>query len=373
MSNKTINVTCPYLPSYEEYTEEIKSLWDSRWLTNFGHKHQELKAILNKYLVNDDILLMTNGHLALEMCLEALETKGEVITTPYTFISTTHAIVRSGMTPVFCDINEDDYTIDVNKIEELINENTVAIMPVHVYGNICDVERLKEIAEKHNLKVIYDAAHAFGARYKGIPVTNYGDLSMLSLHATKVFHTVEGGGVIVNNKKYTDVLRKLKQFGQNGEDCELAGTNAKMSEFHAAMGICNMRHINDIIAIRKERYEKYLELLNGLDGIKLNYIAEDVDSNYSYFPIFIDEKITGFNRDMLLEELQKNNIFARKYFYPICSEMSAFKDMTKNETPIAKRISLGILTLPLYVDMEIDDVKAICEVVVSFHKSFKTK
>lgn len=367
MTNKRINVTKPFLPLIEDYIKEIESIWEDRWLTNFGPRHTKFKKLLEDYLEVEDVCIFTNGHMALELCLQSLGVKGEVITTPFTFVSTTHAIERCGMTPVFCDINEDDYTIDVDKIEALINENTIAIMPVHVYGNICDVKKIQEIADKYNLKVIYDGAHAFGIKYKGTPICQFGDFTMLSFHATKVFNSVEGGGLVVNDKKYLETIHNLKLFGLVDEDSVLIGTNAKMSEFHAAMGVCNMKYMPEIISCRRKYYETYLELLSGLDGIKLSFINEDIESNYSYFPIYIDEMVAGFSRDDLDLELQNNNIFARKYFYPIMNEMAVYKGVYKNATPVAKRISEGILVLPLYYDLEIEDIKRICEIIIGFY------
>lgn len=366
--NVRINVVKPFLPPYEEYIAEIKNIWNTNLLTNFGPEHEKFKKLIKEYLKTENIFLFSNGHMALEVALDTIEEKGEVITTPFTFVSTTHAISRCGFTPVFCDVNEDDYLIDVDKIEGLINENTRAIMPVHVYGNICNVEKIDELAKKYNLKVIYDGAHAFGVKYKGTPISNFGDFTMFSFHATKVFHSVEGGGLVVNNKNYTDMVHKLKSFGLEAEDSKMVGTNAKMTEFHAAMGVCNMKYIEKIVETRRKYYEAYLTLLGGLKGIKLNYVNQDIEANYSYFPIFVEESTTGFNRDILLEVLQEDNIFTRKYFYPLTNEMTAYSEYKSDETPIAKKISEGILCLPLYYDMNMSDIERICKVIVDFHK-----
>lgn len=249
MSNKKqILVTKSSMPPLEEYINEIKDLWESHWLTNMGKKHLELEDKLNDYLKTNNITLFTNGHLALECAIAALNLTGEVITTPYTFVSTTHAIVRNGLKPVFCDINPEDYTIDVTKIEELITEKTSAIIPVHVYGNVCNIEEIQRIADKYNLRVIYDAAHTFGVTVNGVGIGNFGDVSMFSFHATKVFNTIEGGALTYNNPTLQQVLNDIKNFGITGpETIEYIGGNAKMNEFQAAMGLCNLRHVDEEI------------------------------------------------------------------------------------------------------------------------------
>ena len=266
----TINVTQPTMPEYEEYCDIIKSIWKNKHLTNNGPLHQELEERLSDYLKSDNVSLVTNGHLALEIAIAALELEGEVITTPYTFISTTQAIKRNGLTPVFCDINEDDFTIDINKIEELITEKTSAIVPVHVYGNICDVEAIEKIAKKYNLKVIYDAAHAFGVEYNGVGVGNFGDISMFSFHATKVFNTIEGGALSYSDDSLYERIKSLKNFGiTQGGSIEYIAGNAKMDEFRAAMGIANLRHIHENINKREVIFNRYNEILKDIDGIKL--------------------------------------------------------------------------------------------------------
>ncbi len=255
-----IMVTRSSMPSFEEYCEEIKDIWDSHWLTNMGVKHKELQKELENYLGIPHVALYTNGHLALENAIAALNLPkgGEVITTPFTFASTTHAIVRNGLIPVFCDIKEDDYTIDTQKLENLITDNTVAIVPVHVYGNMCDVEEIDRIAKKYGLKVIYDAAHAFAVKYKGVSSACFGDASMFSFHATKVFNTIEGGCICFKNDAWVQLLNDMKNFGIHGpESVQFVGGNAKMNEFQAAMGICNLKHLNEEIAKRKNVVERY--------------------------------------------------------------------------------------------------------------------
>ena len=259
----TLNVTRSSMPNFEEYCEEIKELWDSHWLTNMGVKHKTLQAELEKYLNTPHVTLYTNGHLALENIIAAMNFPkgGEIITTPFTFASTTHAIVRNGLIPVFCDINDTDYTIDVTKIERLITSKTCAIVPVHVYGNLCDVDEIQYIANKYNLKVIYDAAHAFGVVRNGIGVANFGDASMFSFHATKVFNTIEGGAVTFKDELLVQVLNDMKNFGIRGEETVVSvGANAKMNEFAAIMGLCNLKHINETITNRAKIFEKYRNL-----------------------------------------------------------------------------------------------------------------
>ena len=353
------------MPEFEEYIEEIRELWDTHWLTNMGTKHKNLESQLLDYLSVPNITLFTNGHLALECIIAALNLRGEVITTPFTFASTTHAIVRNGLKPVFCDINPDDYTIDVEKIESLITEKTSAIIPVHVYGNVCDIEAIDRIAKKHNLKVIYDAAHTFGVTVNGQGIGTFGDASMFSFHATKVFNTIEGGAVTYDDSSIKQVLNDLKNFGITGpETVEYVGGNAKMNEFQAAMGICNLRHVNGEIIKRKKVVERYIENLKDITGIQLSKKQVDVESNYAYFPVVFDGyKMT---RDEVFEKLKDNDIVARKYFYPLTNSFECYKDRYDvDETPVAKYIAERVLALPLYADLPLEDVDRICEIIKS--------
>lgn len=362
-----INVTRSSMPTFDEYMDEIKDLWDTHWLTNMGEKHNLLERKLQEYCNIEHVSLMVNGHMALELGLQALGIRGEVITTPFTFASTTHAIVRNGLTPVFCDINIDDYTIDVSKIEDLITDKTCAIMPVHVYGNICDVEGIDQIAKKYGLKVIYDAAHAFGETYKGRSVVSYGDVSMLSFHATKVFNTIEGGAICYHDDFLKEPIYQLRDFGiRDEENVDGIGANAKMNEFCAAMGLCNLRHIAEEIEKRKRIVERYRMHLEGIEGIRILKINNDVSYNYAYFPVYFDEQILGYTRNEVCEWLKKENIFARKYFYPLTNSFKCFNDQyTVNDTPIALAVSKRILTLPLYADLQEKDVDNICEIILS--------
>ncbi|RGY63027.1 DegT/DnrJ/EryC1/StrS family aminotransferase [Fusobacterium ulcerans] len=368
--NKKIMVTKSFLPPYEEYCEEIKEIWNTYWLTNMGIKHETLKEKMKKYLDVKNITLCSNGHLALEMAIRALKLTGEVITTPYTFASTTHAITRCGLTPVFCDIEMESFTIDISKIEELITEKTSAIIPVHVYGNPCNVEEIEKIAKKHNLKVIYDAAHTFGVEINGRGIGNYGDVSMFSLHATKVYSTIEGGALTYNNDDYSALFRLEKNFGITGpEEVIQNGGNAKLNEFQAAMGLVNLKYVDSEILKRKKLVEKYRELLNSIEGIRYLEDIKGIRHNYAYFPIIIDEKIYGKTRDEVFEKLKDYNIFTRKYFYPLINNFECYKEKYKDiKLPNAKYVSDRVMTLPMYGDLTLEEVEYICKTLKEIKK-----
>ncbi|WP_367566819.1 DegT/DnrJ/EryC1/StrS family aminotransferase [Lacrimispora sp.] len=362
---KEILVTRASMPSYEEFIEEIKPIWETAWMTNMGEFHDKLKDELKDYLNVSNLLLFVNGHMALEMALQAMNLTGEVITTPFSFASTTHAIIRNNLTPVFCDIREDDYTIDVDKIEALITDKTSAILPVHVYGNVCDVERIQQIAKKHNLKVIYDAAHAFGVEINGKGIGTYGDASMFSFHATKVFNTIEGGAVAFHDPSLEVLLNYLKNFGITGkESVEYIGGNAKMNEFQAAMGICNLRHVGDNIELRRQITERYRERLSGTSGIRLIPPKEGIRQNYAYFPVVFD----GFvqTRDEVYELLASHHVFARKYFYPLITDFECYRERFADVClPVAKKAAQNVLTLPLYAQLSLEEVDRICDIIIS--------
>lgn len=363
-----IFVTRSSMPLWEDYINEIRPAFENRYLTNLGPVHQKLQRQLEEYLAVPHISLFTNGHLALENAIQALglrDSGGEVITTPFTFVSTVNAIVRSGLTPVFCDIREEDYTLDPEKMEALISEKTVAVLPVHVYGNVCQAERIQEIADRHGLKVIYDAAHAFGVTCGGTGVANFGDASMFSFHATKVFHTVEGGAVAFRNADYVKKLDELKNFGLQGEDVPEAGGNAKMDEFRAAMGVCNLRRIEECIARRGEAAARYRERLSGVPGLRLNRGRKDATENFAYFPVLFDPETFGKSRDQVASELAAHDIFARKYFYPAVNEMSCYRTRFPGETPVAHRVSEQVLCLPMFEELGIQDVDRICAIVLN--------
>ncbi|WP_281725743.1 DegT/DnrJ/EryC1/StrS family aminotransferase [Lachnoclostridium phocaeense] len=366
-----ILVTRSSMPELNEYVEEIKDIWESHWLTNMGVKHQKFQKELMKYLEVDNVDLLTNGHMAIELSLQALKlNRGEVITTPFTFASTTHAIVRNGLTPVFCDINPKTFTIDTEKIEALITDKTVAIVPVHVYGTICNIEEIDRIAKKYGLKVIYDAAHTFGEKYKGKGIGSFGDVSCFSFHATKVFNTIEGGAVCFEDAEFGKEISRLKNFGiKNEEVVDGIGANAKMNEFCAAMGLCNLKRIDEEIANRKIIADRYRDHLEGVEGLQLAPIQKNVQSNYAYFPVVIDEKIFGSSRNEIKNELERHGIYARKYFYPLTSSFECFHGkFDENKTPVALHISKRVLTLPLYVGLSLREVDRICNIVLECRK-----
>ena len=370
ISESKILVTRSSMPSFEEYCEEIAPIWESHWLTNRGEKHRQLEQELQAYLGATSLALFANGHLALESAIEAFELgldgRNEVITTPFTFVSTTNALVRKGLKPVFCDIRSGDYTLDPEKIEPLITEKTCAIVPVHVYGNLCDQERIGQIAQKHGLKVIYDAAHAFGIKENGRPVAQYGDASMLSFHATKVFNTIEGGAVVCNDQAIVDKLVSYANFGMpDSESCNYAGGNAKMNEFAAAMGLCNLRHVDEEIAKRKKVAERYFERLMNKPGLSLCIPPSNIDHNYAYLPVFVDSNEFGVSRDAIFEALAKEGIGARKYFYPLVTDLACYREQySSSDTPIACRAAEQVITLPLYADLSLEDVDKICSIVL---------
>ncbi len=364
MADKKILVTRSSMPTLDEYVAEIAPLWESHWLTNMGVKHQQLEADLKRYLGIDEIALFTNGHNALECVLEAMGLSGKVITTPFTFASTTHAIVRKGLTPVFADIKPDDYTLDPAKIEELIDDETCAIVPVHVYGNLCDVDAIWDIAKKHGLKVIYDAAHAFGVRRDGVSAAAFGDASMFSFHATKVFNTIEGGAVCFRDGDLKELLDQWKNFGITGlEEVEYVGGNAKMNEFCAAMGICNLRHVDDEIAKRRAVAERYWERLEDIEGLKVCRPAAGIKANYAYMPVVFEDDC-GTTRDEVFAKLREHSIFSRKYFFPLVSDYACYQGrFDSSKTPVAKHVADRVLTLPMAADLALEDVDRICDIV----------
>lgn len=358
-----IYITRPFLPPIEEYYEGIKTIWENQYLTNNGPIVREFAERLKTHLKVKNMSLFVNGTLALDCAIKALDLKGEIITTPFTFAATTHCIANNQIKPVFCDISLKDYNINVDSIESLINENTTAIMPVHVYGTPCDVKGIEKIAKKYNLKVLYDAAHAFGVEVNGKPIGEYGDMSMFSLHSTKVFHSIEGGAIVCKDEAYIKKMEALRNFGiYNEESIELIGTNAKMNEFQATMGILNLKYVDCEIEKRKKITRNYRSILKNIKGIRLLDEIENVKYSYSYFPILI-EKEFGKSRDEVFEELKKFNIFARKYFYPLCSDFTCYSQ-NKSETLLnAQYVSENILTLPLYGQLTEYQVEYICNVL----------
>lgn len=360
-----ILVTRSSMPPLEEYVEEIRELWESHFLTNMGVKHKQLQRNLEKYLGVEHVDLLVNGHMALEMSIQAMNFPrgSEVITTPFTFASTTHAIVRNNLEPIFCDIEPNDLTLDVSKIESLITPKTRAIVPVHVYGNICDVVEIERIARKHDLKVIYDAAHAFGEKITldGVEhgVCEFGDVSILSFHATKCFNTIEGGAICFRDEEFGRSIYRLKNFGiRDAETVDGIGANAKMNEFCAAMGLCNLRHIDSEIQKRQKVAERYSENLEGVRGIRIVQSQSNIQRNFSYMPILVE------NREQIFTALEREGFFARKYFYPLTNEFDCYKDrFDVSKTPLAFEVSRKVLTLPIYADLSLEIVDRICDVM----------
>ena len=362
----TINVTRSSMPDFEEYCAEIRELWDSHWLTNMGIKHRTLEAELKDFLECEYLTLFTNGHLALENIIEAFDLHGEIITTPFTFASTTHAIVRCGCTPVFCDIDSKTFTMDPAKIEALITDKTVAILPVHVYGNLCDVDAIDAIAKKHGLPVIYDAAHAFAVERGGVSAGAFGDAAMFSFHATKVFNTIEGGAVCVRSAEMLQRLCDLKNFGIHGpESTPYVGGNAKMNEFCAAMGLCNLRHLEDEIEKRRAVAARYDARLAGVPGLQINQVPENVRFNYAYYPVVFDG--WKYTRDEVYARLAEQDIIARKYFYPLTNAFECYQGVPgfdPQDTPVAAHIADRVLTLPMYADLPLEKVDQICDIIL---------
>lgn len=370
--DKKILVTRTSMPPYDEYIEAIKPLWETHWLTNMGQYHEELEKKLAEYLDVPEISLTVNGHMALELAIQAFDFPdgAEIITTPFTFISTTHAIVRNKLNPVFCDVKESDGTIDETKIEDLITEKTVAILPVHVYGHVCNVEEIQRIADKYNLRVIYDAAHAFGVKYQGAGIGNYGDASIFSFHATKIFNTIEGGAVVCKNHDIYKRLYDLKNFGiRNEELVASVGANAKMNEFSAIMGLCNLKHVDDAINDRKRICDYYEKTISQIEGLELYRSRDNATHNYGYFPLKITDSYM-LSRDELYLKFRNENIYVRKYFYPLTADQACFKNKYKeNKLDAARRLSNQALVVPLYEGMEERDLERVVAILNGLPKN----
>jgi len=364
-----IYVTRPSLPDLNEYTKLLEQIWDSKVIANNGPFHQQFEKELCSFLKIPHISLFSNGTLALITALQALRITGEVITTPYSFVATTHALHWNGIKPVFCDINKHDYNINPDKIEALITPQTTAIMPVHVYGNPCDNEKIQKIADTYGLKVIYDAAHAFGVEKNNESILNWGDLSILSFHATKTFNTVEGGAIVTKDEKLKTRIDYLKNFGFADETTVIGyGINAKMNELISAYGLLQLKTIEENINKRKEKAYLYRNLLKSIDGISFMSDFENTKHNYTYFPIFIDKKTFGKTRDEVYQSLKDNNIFARRYFYPLISQFNAYRELPtahKENLPVATQITEQVLCLPLYAELENENIELIVKIIKS--------
>lgn len=367
MDNKIIAVTSPLLPNLEEFTELLKDIWERKWITNNGHYHQELEKALAEYLKVPYLSLFTNGTLPLITALQAMRITGEVITTPYSFVATTHSLWWNGIKPVFVDI--DPYTCNINpdKIEAAITPRTTAIMPVHVYGKPCDTEKIQAIADKYGLKVIYDAAHAFGVEVNGKSILEAGDMSTLSFHATKVYNTIEGGALIVKDEATKIRIDYLKNFGFAGEAEVIApGINSKMDEIRAAYGLLNLKQVDDAIADRRRVAIQYREGLRGIKGISYMEDMSGVKHNYSYFPIFIDAKEYGMTRDELYFKMKENGIMGRRYFYPLISDFSTYRGLesaSKENLPIATEMADKVICLPMYAGLSEKEAESVLNII----------
>ena len=372
--NSPVFVTKPTLPPLNKFVSLLENIWKSRSLSNFGDFHSEFKKKLISYLDVDQVNLFVNGTLALETSLQALGLTGEIITTPFTFVATSHAIYFNQCTPVYCDIDPNTLCIDADKIESLITPKTTAIVPVHVYGIPCDIDRIKEIADNYGLKVIYDSAHAFGVNYKGKSLFNYGDISIASFHATKIFNTFEGGALFSHDKKLNELIYYLKNFGFMGESkIVMPGHNAKFNEFQAALGILQLEEIDKCIVDSKKIFNRYFDGLSDIEGITfVNPLSmKDVEWNYSYCPILIDESKLGNGRDEVYSTLAKKDVYARKYFYPLVSNLVCYRDLpsANNENlAVANMISKKVLCLPLYPDLSSSIQNYIIEIIRSCQK-----
>lgn len=368
MENKQITVTSPLLPDLEEFHKLLKEIWDSKWITNNGSFHKQLEKELAAYLKVPYISLFTNGTLPLITALQALRITGEVITTPYSFVATTHSLWWNGIKPVFVDVDPSNCGLDPAKIEAAITPKTTAIMPVHCYGKPCDTRAIQEIADKYGLKVIYDAAHAFGVEVNGESILNSGDMSTLSFHATKVYNTIEGGALVMHDEKTKQRIDYLKNFGFANETTVVApGINSKMDEMRAAYGILNLRQVDAAIAARQNVANVYRDALRGVEGITFFDDMPGVRHNYSYFPIFIDAEKFGKTRDQLYFEMREANVLGRRYFYPLISEFSTYRGLpsaTRENLPEAYKLADTVLCLPMHHDLSEEDINRVLEIIV---------
>ncbi|MEQ8172612.1 MAG: DegT/DnrJ/EryC1/StrS family aminotransferase, partial [Candidatus Eremiobacterota bacterium] len=363
MNMKTINVTEPFLPPLEEFIPYLNEIWESKWLTNMGQFHRNFEKALREYLGVKYISLFANGTLALITALQALRISGEVITTPYSFVATTHALHWNGIKPVFCDIENETFNLDPEKIESAITPRTTAILPVHIYGNPCNVTRIQNIAEIYGLYVIYDACHAFGVKINDTSILNFGDLSVLSFHATKVFNTFEGGAIVCQDEKTKKRIDFLKNFGFADEVTVIApGINAKMNEVQAAFGLLQLKYIDEAIEKRRKIAYRYCNLLKGVDGISYLDDLPGVKHNYPYFPILIDSKRFGKTREEVYEEMKKNDIYTRRYFYPLISHFPAYRGLPSaapDNLSNAEKVTSQVLCLPIHPNLTETEIKQI--------------
>lgn len=368
MDNKQITVTSPLLPDLGEFNTLLKDIWNRKWITNNGYYHKELEKALAEYLKVPYISLFTNGTLPLITALQAMRITGEVITTPFSFVATTHSIWWNGIKPVFVDIDPSNCGLNPEKIEAAITPKTTAIMPVHCYGKPCDIDAIQKVADKYGLKVIYDAAHAFGVEINGKSILTAGDMSTLSFHATKVYNTIEGGALVMHDEETKKRIDYLKNFGFAGETEVIApGINSKMDEIRAAYGLLNLKQVDKAIESRHQVAIRYRNALRDVEGITFFYDMPGVKHNYSYFPIFVDAEKYGMTRDELYMKMKEKGILGRRYFYPLISSFSTYRGLpsaTKDNLPVATRMSNQVICLPMYHELSVDDVESVIEMVV---------
>lgn len=367
---KPIYVTKPFLPPLEEFCQGLEEIWETQWLTNNGPILQRFTQELCSLFETDNVCLFNNGTLALQIALQGMGISGEVITTPYTFVATTHALFWNKIRPVFVDIEPEYYTIDPEKVEAAITPWTTAILAVHVYGHPCKLNTLADIARRHNLRLIYDAAHAFGIKIGNKPIAHFGDLSMFSFHSTKLFHSIEGGMLIFREAGLKGMFDYLKNFGfKNEVEVVMPGTNAKMNEMQALMGIQVLKYLEETIQKRARITDIYRNRLKEVPGIRLvPALSPDIRYNYAYMPIEVDEQEFGMSRDALYEKLKEWNVHTRRYFYPLICDYSCYRSISVNGSlPVARRVADRILTLPIYDSLELSDVETICEIILSLH------
>ena len=364
---KPFYITQPLLPDIEEFNEMLKLIWESKQLSNNGNMVKQLEKDLSGFLNADYLSVFSNGTVALQLACKVLRLSGEVITTPFTFAATTHSLIWNNIKPVFCDIEEDTFNMNTDLIEALITERTTAILPVHVFGYPCNVEKIQKIADKYGLKVLYDAAHAFGVKIDGKPISAFGDISMFSFHATKIYHTIEGGALTFKDPNFKERADSLRNFGIRNIDSVMEpGTNGKLNEIQAAVGILLLKEVNKEIEKRKEITNLYRDMLKNIPGIATRKDLDGVSHNYAYFVITVEEEEYGLSRDKLFDKLAEYNVIARKYFYPLCSNFQCYRDYPsslKQQLPIANKIADKVLTLPLHGRMQNSDVEKICAII----------
>lgn len=369
---KPVYVTKPFLPSLDEFCDNLSEIWDNQWLTNDGPILKRFTRELSNHFESDNICLFNNGTLALQIGLQGMGISGEVITTPFTFVATTHALFWNKIRPIFVDIEPDYYTLDPDKVEAAITPWTSAILAVHVFGHPCRHNALADIARRHNLKLIYDAAHAFGVRIGNKSIVHFGDMNMFSFHATKLYHSIEGGMLSFKNSSLKKTFNYLKNFGfENEVEVVMPGTNAKMNEIQAVMGSMVLKHLDDIIEKRRQITELYRQRLCDVDGITLpRRLPDDITYNYCYMPVEVNEGEFSMSRDELHERLKEYNIFARRYFYPLVCDFPCYRSLAI-DTPltVARAVADSILTLPIYYDLSLDDVQKICDIIIEIGRN----